>query len=167
MVARVFGVGNHALVGLVLACFFGAATLTSLLTTGRTSAGKVRYVGIRRWPPAPSYPWWGVWIDALPVYIAGSVIAGAGFAMTFLGGLDEVSAVAPPAQRGQVFSAMVFILSYIAFSVPAVIAGLVVGTFGLRETVVGYVGYVLAVSLIGGVPSLGRTSGCGAPGYPR
>jgi len=38
-----------------------------------------------------------------------------------------------------------------------VIAGLVVGTFGLRETVVGYVGYVLAVSLIGGVLSLGRT----------
>ncbi len=155
VVARVFGVGNHALVGLVLACFFGAATLTSLLTTGRTSAGKVRY-GYPALAAGAVVSLVGVCIDALPVYIAGSVIAGAGFAMTFLGGLDEVSAVAPPAQRGQVFSA-VFILSYIAFSVPAVIAGLVVGTFGLRETVVGYVGYVLAVSLIGGVLSLGRT----------
>ena len=46
------------------------------------------------------------------------------------------------------FSA-VFITSYIAFSVPAVIAGLVVSHIGLQETVVCYVAYVLAITVLG------------------
>ena len=147
VIARVFGIGNHAQAGVLLFTFFASGALTSLIITGRTGTAKLSY-GYPALAGGAMVSLGGVLATSLPVYIVGSVIAGSGFAATFLGALDSISAKTPAQSRGQAFSA-VFIVSYLAFSIPAVIAGLVVSHVGLRGTIVGYVSYVLALALIG------------------
>ncbi|QMU22385.1 MFS transporter [Gordonia rubripertincta] len=147
VVARVFGVTNHGAAGLILFSFFASATVTSLLLTGRPATAKQAY-GYPALAIGVLISLSGVMTEVLPLYILGSLVAGSGWASTFLSAMDNITAATPPAQRGQVFSS-VFVASYLAFSVPAVIAGIVVSHIGLRATVIGYVGYVLAVALFG------------------
>lgn len=147
VVARVFGVTNHGAAGLILFSFFASATVTALLLTGRPATAKQAY-GYPALAIGVLISLSGVMTEALPLYILGSLVAGSGWASTFLSAMDNITAATPPAQRGQVFSS-VFVASYLAFSVPAVIAGIVVSHIGLRATVTGYVGYVLAVALFG------------------
>lgn len=147
VVARIFGVDNHAEAGVLLFVFFASAAVTSLLITGRSAATKLAF-GYPALAGGAVISLAGVLGETLPLYIAGSIIAGAGFAATFLGALDSISAATPPQQRGQVFSS-VFVASYLAFSLPAVVAGIIVSHIGLRETVVGYVAYVLVLAVVG------------------
>ncbi|MGW0039136.1 MFS transporter [Gordonia sp. NPDC003376] len=147
VVAKVFAVDNHAQTGLLLFGFFCSAAITSLLITGREPASKLAF-GYPALAGGAVISLLGVLATNLPTYVVGSLIAGSGFAGTYIGALDSVSNRTPAGQRGQVFST-VFIVSYVAFSVPAVIAGLLVSHVGLRETVVGYVTYVLTLAVIG------------------
>jgi predicted MFS family arabinose efflux permease len=97
-------------------------------------------------------------------FLAGAALAGAGFgAAVYLGAYRAVTALAPPDQRAGVVAA-IFILSYLAFSVPVVIAGLATTHFGLQGTALVYCG-LLAVLAAGAAtsyifrrPSHARTS---------
>ncbi|MBY4573834.1 MFS transporter [Gordonia paraffinivorans] len=149
VVAKVFGVANHGWAGLILFSFFASATVTSLFVTVRTAAAKQAY-GYPTLALGVLLSLSGVLAESLPLYVLGSIVAGSGWAATFLSAMDTITAATPQAQRGQVFSS-VFVASYLAFSVPAVIAGVVVPHIGLRATVIGYVGYVLVVAVIGAV----------------
>jgi MFS family permease len=66
-------------------------------------------------------------------FIAGSVLAGVGFGLAFLGGLRGLITVIPPESRGSVMAAF-YIVAYTSLSVPAVLAGVVVPHLGLRTT---------------------------------
>lgn len=147
VVARVFGVDNHAQAGVLLFVFFASAAVTSLLITGRAAGAKLTF-GYPALVGGAVISLTGVLMETLPLYIVGSVVAGSGFAATFLGALDSIIAATPAQQRGQVFSS-VFVASYLAFSLPAVVAGLAVSHIGLQETVIGYVAYVLGLAVIG------------------
>lgn len=144
--SRVFGVDNHGAAGAILFVFFACAALTSLFITDRPSTVKAAY-GLPALAAGVVISLAGVLAESLPLYIVGSIVAGSGWAATFLSAMDNITAATPPAQRGQVFSS-VFVASYLAFSVPAVIAGIVVSHIGLRDTIIGYVGYVLAMVMI-------------------
>ncbi|MGC5248967.1 MFS transporter [Gordonia sp. DT219] len=153
VVARVFGVTNHAEAGLLLFSFFASGGLTSLLITSRTVDTKLA-IGYPALAGGVIVSLVGILAESLPLYVVGSLIAGVGFAALFLGGLDSVSAKTPAPQRGQVFSA-VFIVSYLALSVPAVIAGIMVSHMGLRATIIAYVVYVLTVTVVGALIGIG------------
>lgn len=156
IVDDVFGVTNHAAAGLLLFVFFGSTSVMSLILASATPSRKL-VIGYPLLSVGALVSVVGVFTGVLPIYLTGSIVAGAGFAGVFLGALDNLSAATPPTQRGQVFSA-VFVTSYLAFSVPAVIAGTVVAHAGLRATVVGYVGYVVILAIIGTALTLrGRT----------
>jgi len=82
--------------------------------------------------------------------LAGSVVAGAGFGSAFLGAFRTVVGAADPARRGELIAAL-YVAAYLAFSVPAVLAGLVTTRVGLRATSVGYaavVAILAAASLV-------------------
>jgi MFS family permease len=66
-------------------------------------------------------------------YLAGSIVAGVGFGIAFLGGLRALVAVIPPEHRAAVMSAF-YVVAYGSLSVPAVLAGLVVRDWGLETT---------------------------------
>lgn len=146
VVSRVFGVGNHGAAGAILFVFFACAAVTSLFITDRSSTIKAAY-GFPALAAGVVISLTGVLIESLPFYIVGSIVAGSGWAATFLSAMGNITAATPPTKRGQVFSS-VFVASYLAFSVPAVIAGIVVSHIGLRDTIIGYVGYVLAMVMI-------------------
>jgi hypothetical protein len=66
-----------------------------------------------------------------------SVIAGTGFGTAFLGVMRSLTPLVGAHQRGELFAA-VFVASYLAFGLPAVVAGFVSGEAGLLATTYGY-----------------------------
>jgi MFS family permease len=68
---------------------------------------------------------------------AGAVIAGLGFGPAFSGVVRSLAPLAPPDRRGALLAALYFVV-YLAFSIPAVIAGIGVNQVGLRDTTYAY-----------------------------
>lgn len=88
----------------------------------------------------------GVALHSTVAFFAGTVVAGVGFGSGFNGSLRSLVGTATPAERGGLMSGF-FVLSYLAFSMPAIVAGLAAGTFGLHATALGFGLAVLALGL--------------------
>ena len=80
-------------------------------------------------------------------FIAGSLLAGVGFGLAFLGGLRGLVTVIPADHRGEVLAAF-YIAAYVSLSVPAILAGVVVPHLGLRTTFVVFGAAVAGVALL-------------------
>jgi predicted MFS family arabinose efflux permease len=74
--------------------------------------------------------------SAVGFFIA-TAFAGVGFGLAFLGVFRTLTALAPPAGRAGLITA-IYIVSYLAFSVPVIIAGIAVSHVGLRTTSIAY-----------------------------
>jgi MFS family permease len=144
LVATELGGEQHVEQGLVvtvlagvgaLACFVGRRSTSRRLTiTGTTSLA----VGTALTLAAlAAGTYWG--------FLAAAVVAGAGFGLSFMGIMRSIIPVTPPHERGELFAA-VFVLSYLAFGVPAVLAGLAAPHLGLAETTYVYGGLVIVLS---------------------
>ena len=84
--------------------------------------------------------------DSAARFLAGSVIAGAGWGVAFMGAIRAISAAAPAQHRAGVIAAF-YVVAYLALSVPSVIAGLAVLRLGIDPTfrIFGAVVIVLAL----------------------
>ena len=156
----ILGVQNHFAVGLVLGVFFAAGTSGAVVSTALPA----------RWRDEISYGTLAggvlVTVAAMPagtqpLYVVGSVVAGFGFGATFRSAVNALGDAAPADQRGEVFATM-YIVSYLAFSLPALAAGLAVQRFGLESTAVTY-GLVdvalVAVAMGAAIARAGRERG--------
>ncbi|MGF6311379.1 MFS family permease [Bradyrhizobium sp. i1.8.4] len=85
--------------------------------------------------------------------LAGTVIAGVGFGSTFSGTLRTLLPTAEPHQRAGLLSAF-YVQSYLAFSLPAVAAGLSVPLIGLSTAAYLYGAVVIVLAIISMVASL-------------
>jgi hypothetical protein len=74
---------------------------------------------------------------------AGTALAGAGFGASALACFGTLARLAAPAERGELF-AVAYVIAYLAFSLPAVLAGLASTSFGLHATALTY-GVAVAV----------------------
>ena len=92
----------------------------------------------------------GVAASIVGLFLLGTAVSGAGFGTAFLGAFRTLAALASPSRRGELIAA-VYIAAYLAFSLPAVIAGVVTSHLGLRDTAIGYAAVVgtLAIVAIG------------------
>ena len=89
-------------------------------------------------------------------FLAGAALAGAGFgAAVYLGAYRAVTTLALPNQRAGVVAA-IFTLSYLAFSIPVVIAGLATTHFGLRATALVYSGALAVLAALAAVSYMFR-----------
>jgi Major Facilitator Superfamily len=70
-------------------------------------------------------------------FLTGAAVAGAGFGTAMLGAFRTITALAAPGQRAGLVAAY-FIVSYLAFSIPVVVAGMAVTHFGLHRTALAY-----------------------------
>lgn len=85
---------------------------------------------------------------SVPVFFVGSVIAGVGFGGGFQGALRTVIPLAQPHERAGLLST-VYVVSYLAMGLPAVVAGaLVVDGGGLTATAQEYVIAVLVLAVL-------------------
>jgi predicted MFS family arabinose efflux permease len=72
-------------------------------------------------------------LDSSALFWAGAVIGGGGFGVAFLGALRALSVAIPPAHRAEVMSAF-YVVAYLAISLPAILAGVLVTPLGLEST---------------------------------
>ena len=144
LLAAVFGQHNHAVVGLIIGGFAGSSAIGSILlrdrspeTMGRQGTALL-FLGTVLLVVA-------VASSSLTAFVLGAVIAGFGFGPAYLGAFRTVSQLAAPHERAALISA-IYIVSYLAFSIPAVIAGVVITHEGLRGTSLVYGVVVAAVA---------------------
>lgn len=122
----------------------------SLTITSLTIAGAVSMVVARRMPPRVITIYGttalagGTILTLLALashdatfYLAAVGLAGSGFGAAFLGVMRSLGPLVPPSQRAETF-AVIFIISYLAFGVPAVAAGALIPVYGLLATTTGY-----------------------------
>jgi predicted MFS family arabinose efflux permease len=85
--------------------------------------------------------------DSSAAYLAGSILAGAGFGAAFLGGLRALTAAIPHQQRASVMSAF-YVAAYASLSLPAALAGVVVAHIALPTTFEIFGSVVAAIALV-------------------
>ncbi|MFL1524459.1 MFS transporter [Pseudomonas sp. O230] len=96
----------------------------------------------------------GVHSASLPWFFLGTLVAGCGFGAGFLGAVRSLVPLALPHERAGLMSAF-YVLSYLAFCLPSLLAGNLTRTFGLVATTDGY-GAVLIVLSVGALLVLMR-----------
>jgi MFS family permease len=90
----------------------------------------------------------GVAFGVLPLLWVGGIVGGVGFGASFSGALRTIAPLAAPHQRAGLFAA-VFLVAYLAFGVPSIVAGLLVGVIGLLGTVLAYGVAIIAAAAVG------------------
>lgn len=92
----------------------------------------------------------GIAAAVLPLLFLGGTVAGAGFGAGFSAALRILAPLAPNDKRAELFAG-VFLVSYLAYGVPALVAGELIGAIGLLPTALGYtvaIGAAAAVALV-------------------
>jgi len=79
----------------------------------------------------------GVQLHSTAAFFVGSAVAGLGFGAAFNGTLRSLAPLAEAHERAGLMSTF-FVLSYLAFSLPAIAAGVMAGRVGLQAASVGY-----------------------------
>ena len=95
----------------------------------------------------------GIQQQQVAALLTGTIIAGAGFGSTFSGTLRALLPTAEPHQRAGLLSAF-YLQSYLAFALPAVVAGLAVPKIGLATTAYIYGVVIILLALISMMASL-------------
>src|SRR6202048_210023 len=95
----------------------------------------------------------GIQQQQVAALLAGTVIAGAGFGSTFSGTLRALLPTAGPHQRAGLLSAF-YLQSYLAFSLPAVAAGMSVPLTGLSTAAYLYGAVIILLAVISMIASL-------------
>jgi len=144
--ATLFNTTDHFVIGLSIFALAGSGALAQLLF-GRT----VPWAGAAYGSLALSLGMVLIVLSAASgsagLFWAGAIVGGGGFGVAFLGALRALSAAIPPDHRGAVMSAF-YIVAYTAISVPAIIAGALVGTLGLQSTFEVFGSVIAALALV-------------------
>ena len=134
--AGLFGLTNHLIGGLLVSLLCGAGALTAFVLrnwpTNRVlvissillSVGTVLTLG-------------GVEAHTAALAGVGTIVAGVGFGASALASFGTLARIAAPGERSELL-AVALVIAYLAFSLPALAAGLASTSFGLHATLVVY-----------------------------
>ncbi|GAB3598001.1 MFS transporter [Microbacterium tumbae] len=86
-------------------------------------------------------------IGSLPFYLTATAVTGMGFGTVFSGVVASLAPRIPATERADAFAA-IYLLAYLAFGVPTVLAGVLVGVAGLGAVCVGYGIVVILLALV-------------------
>lgn len=136
-----------------------APLIGGVIVFALTASAAVATLTLRTWPPqrmirfSASTLMTGIGITLGSVYAGsglllfmGTVLAGTGFGLGFLGALRTLLPVAQPHERAGLMAAF-YILSYLSFSLPVIIAGVLVNTLGLTAASYWYGGTLMLLAL--------------------
>lgn len=85
----------------------------------------------------------------------GTLVAGVGFGASFQGVTRTVFPLAPATERGELVAAF-YVLSYLAFSIPSIAAGVIATSAGLLATATGYGAVLILLALTALIPRQSR-----------
>lgn len=140
------GIDSPLIAGLDVALLTAVATLMALLLRNR-SAGALLRLGTLSLAGGVAVTLGGLLLGQVPVIFLGTLGSGVAFGTIFAGVLRHVLPLAPPQERAALLAAY-FVLSYLAFSLPALLAGLLVPGLGLALTAYVYGAAVILLALL-------------------
>lgn len=148
LILDIEGSANHLLGGSIVFVLCTAGATVSVLVRAAAPA-RVMLAGCALLVAGLSITIVAIAADSGALLFAASAIAGAGFGAGFLGAFRQLAAGAEPAWRAELIAA-IYVVAYLAFALPAVLAGMLTEHAGLRNTTMGYsvVVAVLAVAAI-------------------
>ncbi len=149
LVRHVFGAQDHTRQAIVIVILCGAGAAACYVARGRSSRS-VTLFGTSALALGTTLTLAAMVWTSLPAYLLALVVAGAGFGTCFYGVLRSVVPVVRPQERGELFAAL-FTLSYLAFGLPTLLAGVAIGAFGLAPTVLVYGGLIVLFSFVAGL----------------
>lgn len=133
------------LTGLVVAALTGTGGAVTLML-GSTRPTTVLALGMGTLVAGMGGTIVALALGSAGLYFGATVLAGVGFGAGFLAVLRMLMPQAAPHERAGLLSA-IYVVSYLANSVPAVAAGALAQGIGLTATAIGYSGMVIALAL--------------------
>jgi len=143
--ASLFGLTNHLIGGLVVTLLCGTGAVTAFVLRA-WPARRLLSTGAVLLTAGTALTLAGVEAHTVVLAGAGTVVAGIGFGASALACFRALASLAAPEERGELFS-VAYVIAYLAFSLPAVVAGFASTYVGLHVTAVVYGLGVIALSL--------------------
>lgn len=149
IVAVVFGIHSYLMQGAVVTLISGTGALACFIARTHQPR-RIMLYGTFALSVGTVLTLAGIWIGSLTVYLLALAFAGTGFGTCFYGSLRTIVPLSPPDERGELF-ASIFTLSYLAFGLPVVFAGLALPYAGLHATVLVYGTTIAIMAAIAGL----------------
>jgi arginase family enzyme len=148
LILNIEGSANHLLGGSIVFVLCTAGATASVLVRAAAPT-RVMLAGCALLVAGLSITIVAIAAGSGALLFAASAISGAGFGAGFLGAFRQLVANAKPAWRAELIAA-IYVVAYLAFALPAVVAGVITEHAGLRNTTTGYavVVAILAVAAI-------------------
>lgn len=139
-------VQSHAAAGAVLFAFYGLGGVAQVLLR-RWPSRITMVTGVGGLAAGMALVGWGLINSTVALFLAGTVLAGAGGGLAFMGSLALLNEVAPPQRRAEVVSAY-NVVGYVALSAPVIGVGLIAGVAGLQTATEVFTAAAVAVSVV-------------------
>lgn len=152
--ARLLGLHGHLVGGLVILAITGAGAISVTLLRQRSDQQLLR-IGTAVSSLGLLATIVSIYASSAWLFFVGTAVAGVGFGPAFAGSFRSIMSKAEASNRAGLAS-VVYIVSYTAFGLPAILAGVAVTRIGLHDTVLVYCGVVVALYLFTLVRSLMR-----------
>jgi len=143
LAAQLLSSSNLLWGGLVIFLLTGTGALASILLRGITPANAM-LTGCLTLLAGVGITLAGIATSTAALFLIGTTAAGFGFGVAFLGAFRTLSALATTDERAALIST-IYIVSYLAFSVPVVIAGIAATHAGLHDTSIVYAAALAAL----------------------
>ncbi|WP_328528683.1 MFS transporter [Nocardioides sp. NBC_00368] len=143
------GATSHILQGLAIGALAGAGAVAAYVFRNRSARVTTLY-GTAALAGGTVLSLLALLTGSAAAYLVAVVVAGTGFGTAFFGILRTIMPLLPAHERAEVF-AVIFIVSYLAFGIPAVVAGLLTPEIGLAATTYGYGAVVVVLSSVAGL----------------
>lgn len=144
IVAQELGGTNHVEQGLVVTVLTGFGAIACYLARA-ASPRRITIYGTTALAIGTALTLAALDAGSLWAFLAAAAVAGTGFGTGFLGIMRSITPLVGAHERGELF-ASVFVVSYIAFAIPAVVAGIAAPHIGLATTTYLYGGVVVLLS---------------------
>jgi MFS family permease len=146
LVADVFGVDNHAVGSLIILALNGTGVLGSLAMRS-AAPEKALVAGALTFAVGVAGTISAVLVGSMALLFVSAVVTGFGFGASFIGAIAMITAGVAPGHRAGLLAGT-FVVGYLAFSLPAIVAGLAVGSIGLARTTEIYGAVVIVLALL-------------------
>lgn len=136
----------HVWQGLTVAMLAGVGAITAFVFRNRRPRTSVIF-GTAALATGTALSLIALGVESLPFYLAATAVTGMGFGTAFSGVVASLAPRIPATDRADTF-AVIYLLAYLAFGVPALVAGTLVGVFGLGAVCVGYGVAVIVLAVV-------------------
>lgn len=146
----------HIWQGLAVGVLAGSGAIAAFLLR-RRSARTISIYGTAALAVGTALSLVALSAGSLPAYLIAVAVTGSGFGTAFFGVVSTLAPHIPATERADVF-AVIFLVSYLAFGIPTVIAGSLVPAFGLTAVTYGYGAVVILLAAVACLLGLRRGS---------